>query len=161
MDPLGLFGDDSSQTVDVHLRSFALFDEFGGGFEGDDRGFSTDLSATSRIHGVVTINPTTGEIVGDPSASSSRSGCAGAPCSVVLGNRTAVGTPTITARNVNGAIVVNMAGSNPLVPGAPDIDVSLALRVGPNGGFSGSLVGDAFPNAEVFVLGPSLSLIHI
>lgn len=46
-----------------------------------------------------------------------------------------------------------MAGANPLVPGAPDIDLSLTLRVGPNG-FSGSLVGDAFPNAEVFVVGP-------
>jgi hypothetical protein len=31
---------------------------------------------------------------------------------------------------------------------------AVTLRVGPNGGFSGSLVGDAFPNAEVFVLGP-------
>jgi hypothetical protein len=46
-----------------------------------------------------------------------------------------------------------MAGANPLVPGAPDIDLSLTLRVGASG-LSGSLVGDAFPNAEVFVVGP-------
>ena len=31
---------------------------------------------------------------------------------------------------------------------------AVTLRVGPNGGFSGSLVGDAFPNAEVFVVRP-------
>ena len=83
-----------------------------------------------------------------------RSGCAGAPCSIVLGDTTAVGTPTITARNVNGAIVVNMVGSNPLFPGAAAIHLSLTLRVGPTGGFSGSLAGDAFPNAEVFVVRP-------
>lgn len=103
---------------------------------------------------MVTINPATGQIVGTPSATSSPSRCAGPPCSTVFGSAEARGTPTITARNVNGAIVVNMAGANPLVPGAPDIDLSLTLRVGPNGGLSGSLVGDAFPNAEVFVVGP-------
>lgn len=102
---------------------------------------------------MVTINPATGQVVGTPSAASSPTRCAGPPCSTVFGNTEARGTPTITARNVNGAIVVNMAGANPLVPGAPDIDLSLTLRVGPNG-FSGSLVGDAFPNAEVFVVGP-------
>ena len=56
---------------------------------------------------------------------------------------------------MNGAIVMTMAGANPLVPGAPDIDLSLTLQVSPNGRFSGSLVGDAFPNAEVFIVGPS------
>lgn len=102
----------------------------------------------------MTINPVTGQVVGTPTAQSSPSSCAGAPCSLVLGDTSRKGTPTISARNVNGAIVVNMAGANPLVPGAPDIDLSLTLRVGPNGDFSGSLVGDAFPDAEVFVVGP-------
>jgi hypothetical protein len=45
-----------------------------------------------------------------------------------------------------------MAGSNPLVPGSADIDLTLTLRVG-LGSLSGSLTGDAFPNAEVFVVG--------
>jgi len=143
----------TSQSVDVHLRTFAPFESFGGGFEGDDRSFSTDLNATSRIAGKVTIAPATGQVLG-ATARSSPSSCAGAPCSLVLGDSSRTGTPTISTRNVNGAIVVNMAGANPLVRGAPNIHLSLTLRVGPNGGFSGSLAGDAFPNAEVFVVGP-------
>ena len=138
--------------MDVYLRSFAPFDSFGGGFAGDNRTFSTDLNATSRLSGKVTIDPATGQVLG-ATAQSSPSSCAGAPCSLVFGDTSRTGTPTISARNVGGAIVVNMAGANPLVPGAWDIDLTLTLRVGPSG-YSGSLVGDAFPNAEVFVVGP-------
>lgn len=49
--------------MDIRVRSFAPFESFGGGFAGDNRGFSTDLNVTSRIAGLVTINPTTGDIV--------------------------------------------------------------------------------------------------
>lgn len=70
----------------------------------------------------MTINPATGQVVGTPSAASSPTRCAGPPGSTVFRSTEARGTPTITARNVNGAIVVNMAGANPLVPGAPNIE---------------------------------------
>ncbi|HEX7564056.1 MAG TPA: hypothetical protein VF396_12520 [Bradyrhizobium sp.] len=47
------------------------------------------------------------------------------------------------------------AGANPMIPGAPDIDTFVDFRVdwvGTGLRFQGSLRGDDFPNAEVFVL---------
>ena len=40
----------ASSVISIHLRSFAPFESFGGGFEGDNRGFSTDPKVKSRIH---------------------------------------------------------------------------------------------------------------
>jgi len=44
------------------------------------------------------------------------------------------------------------------LPGLGDfalaVDLSLTLRLGPGGALHGNLVGDVFPNAEVFAVGP-------
>jgi hypothetical protein len=64
----------------------------------------------------------------------------------------AVETPSIRVSRTNSTYVIALTGSNPLVPGAPDLDLVLTLNVNADR-FSGSLVGDAFPNAEVFVIG--------
>jgi RHS repeat-associated protein len=149
-------GQPASQVVDLYVRSFSPYEEFGGGFAGDNRGFTTDLNATSRISGRVTINVSSMEIVA-ASAVSSPSKCIADPCLTALNGfhmRTeAVATPSIHVSTVNGDFLIALAGSNPLVPGAPDLDLTLTLHVGASG-FSGPLVGDAFPNAEVFVIGP-------
>jgi len=42
---------------DLYVRRYAPFKSFGGGFEGDGRGFSTDLTVTSRTVGVATFGP--------------------------------------------------------------------------------------------------------
>lgn len=41
----------------LYVRRYAPFRSFGGGFEGDSRGFSTSPAATSRTVGVVTFGP--------------------------------------------------------------------------------------------------------
>jgi len=40
----------------ISTRSFAPPESFGGGFQGDNRGYSTDPDVTSRIHSTVTID---------------------------------------------------------------------------------------------------------
>ena len=48
-----------------------------------------------------------------------------------------------------------MSGANPLVPGAPDIDVKVDLKVQTKyfqSLYTGQMYGDAFPNAEMFLL---------
>ena len=52
------------------------------------------------------------------------------------------------------SLVGTLAGANPLVGLAPEIDVQVNLTVRKRGNkleFSGGLMGDAFPNAEVFI----------
>ncbi len=70
--------------------------------------------------------------------------------------RRATGRPTISANaGGDGKLHMEFAGANPLVPGAPDIDTKLDLSAQVRAGQvcdSGHLYGDAFPNAEVFVV---------
>ena len=57
----------------------------------------------------------------------------------------------------NGTLHVELAGSNPLYPGSPDVDTKLDMSVKVNSGlacYSGHLYGDAFPDSEVFVVNP-------
>jgi len=50
---------------------------------------------------------------------------------------------------------VAIAAANPLVRYAPDIDLLLSLIIGEDQSVHGTLVGDGFPNAEVFMVGPA------
>jgi len=136
----------------LNVRSYAPFASFGGGFEGDKRGPSTMPGVSSRIAVQIAFNPQTGRMA-TPVATSS--GTTFLP----LGTR-GMATPKATAiksaRFANGfRIEMDVAGSNPLVPGAPDIDLHLDLSVTQASqrlNVYASLRGDTFPNAEVFVL---------
>jgi len=69
--------------------------------------------------------------------------------------RTAIGDPTMSVTSGGGSLHMEMAGPNPLAPGSPDADTKLdiSLKVSPGQAcFTGHLHGDAFPNAEVFVV---------
>jgi hypothetical protein len=44
----------------LYVRRYSPFRSFGGGFEGDNRGFTTDLHVTSRTVGVATFSPRSG-----------------------------------------------------------------------------------------------------
>ncbi len=46
----------SDHTYVVSTRSFAPHESFGAGFQGDNRGFSTDPDVTSRIHSQITFD---------------------------------------------------------------------------------------------------------
>jgi len=57
----------------LYVRRYAPFRSFGGGFEGDGRGFSTSPQATSRTVGVATFGPRPGTSVGGSGFSSGSS----------------------------------------------------------------------------------------
>lgn len=154
IDSVGAQGETASgeEIVDLYIRSFAPFFSFGGGFHGDDRSFSTDLEDSSRISGKVTINVSTRE-VGTSSVVSSPTFCVGMPCGLAFGTKVVRGTPTISAEKMDAStIMISVAGSNPMVPLSPNIDLELKLTISTTGEMSGVLVGDAFPNAEVFTV---------
>jgi RHS repeat-associated protein len=144
----------NSGTVDLYIRSFAPWASFGGGFRGDNRGFTTDLRATSRMWGRVTVNLQTG-VVSAPAAGSSGTTCAGPPCSWFRNQEKVADVTISVVSTTEGASTITLAGANPLVAGAPDIDLSLTLQLRPGGFISGTLRGDAFPNPEVFAVGAS------
>ena len=145
----------------VYVRSFAPWLWFGpepqllcayNCFRGDNRSFSTSLDVTSRISGVLKFLVPSMTIV-DANATSS-------PSSDVYG-RTKTAIDTHYDSNVNGTLNFGFSGHNPLIiPQAlsPDIDTNLVLipsvDAAPEGQvcYYGSLYGDAFPNAEVFVV---------
>ena len=143
----------------IHVRSFAPFESFGGGFSGDgnNRKFSTSPTVTSRVQQTFTVDPTAGSITepvtwSDPSHHP------------LLGSRTEV--PEGELSNIekdndgygNSTLKFNssMAGANPLVPLSPDIDVSTAFTITENTN-TGNLdviayqYGDKFPSAETFI----------
>lgn len=135
----------------LNIRSYAPFPRFGGGFEGDNRGPSTSPSATSRIAVAIIFNPQTGR-VGKPKATSS--GTTFLPL-----NARGSAEPRVTlasaSRIADGvSLRLDLAGSNPLVLRAPDIDLHAAVQFTLRGGFLSTLAqlkGDRFPNAEIFV----------
>ena len=142
----------------LYLRSFAPWPWFGPDpihfcisdcFKGDNRSFSTstESSVTSRVNGIVDFG-LPGMIVISKRAYSD--------LSFDIAGRKGKAQPTITASsNGNGGLHVEIAGSNPLVFGAPDIDTKLNVN-GQFGGaqscYSGHLYGDAFPNSEAFLV---------
>ena len=134
----------------VHMRRFAEPSSFGMGFHGDARkpSASTERSVTSRVAGSFSIDSKGKLRLLDVHSDPSRW--------VVGGTRTA--SPSATLTQIGGVIVFTTAGSLPLIPGAPDIDTRLDLSVRPalsGMEFTGTLQGDPFPSAEVFVVDPS------
>ncbi len=49
----------NDHTYVISTRSFAPHESFGAGFQGDDRGYSTDPGVTSRIHSTITFDTET------------------------------------------------------------------------------------------------------
>jgi hypothetical protein len=143
----------------VVFRRYAPFNQFGFGFEGDHRsGPSTSLSDTARTIGWVAFDHGT---VGSPVSKSSGTEFTGGGdwLRKLLGRHYSTVKCRIS-NQVTGkssvAFTAATAGANPMVPViAPDIDTYLDFRadwVGTNLRFQGTVRGDSFPNAEVFVL---------
>jgi RHS repeat-associated protein len=157
--PILYFDPDGAFPYPIHIRSFAPFETFGGGFSGDgsSRGFTTSLSATSRVAQRFVIDPSAGSKSGlktwsDPSHHS------------ILGSKTEKPVGSISnfssskddAGNAIVSFTAKMSGANPLVPGSPDIDVSTTFKMTENIKkgklqIKASQVGDKFPAAETFI----------
>lgn len=138
----------SSKVLRLYFRRFAPFKSFGGGFEGDDRGHSTSLGKTSRTSAHVAFAK--GGVVSADGHSSGTEWVAG-------GKKVGKVTVKTGFKFASGGVVgftASSAGSNPLVPGAPDIDTYISCVAVFRSGelaISGRVNGDGFPHAEVFV----------
>jgi RHS repeat-associated protein len=155
--PIRFLDFDGMWPFPVHVRSFAPREQFGGYFSGDNRGYSTSSTATSRVAQSFTVDPTKGSVT-DLQTSSSPSH------HPVLGTATAKddrGSITNLATSEEDgkstvSFTASMAGHNPLVAGSPDIDVhtNFVLTEDDKAGtlqVAASQTGDAFPAAETFI----------
>jgi hypothetical protein len=134
------------------LRLFAPWKRFGLIFLGDNRGFTTEgddrslspSTVTSRIKSFVHFQEGTHDLL-DYRAKSDLS-------HDVFGH-TDEAQPSLSVTPWGGEISMKVSASNPIVP-SPPIDATLSfktMRIGQQVCYSGDLVGDGFPNAEVFV----------
>jgi len=139
-------------VVDVYVRSFAEQETFGPiSFKGDNRTFSTDLNVTARLSAMARVDTGSGEIL-RTDVFSSPTECASIICAGLFGSKPEVGTPNMDASvSPGGILTMTAAGSNPKVGLSADINITLKLNLQT---FEGSLMGDAFPSAEVFVRAP-------
>ena len=143
----------------LYVRSFAPWKTFGGGFSGDDRTFTTAhapggalysvAGATSRITGIIKFQPMPLAILSENAYSDPS-------------HHSALGTATATSHifaYVSGTTMhMKISGAVPLVPFAPDIDVKMDMTVTAGtvqNHYNGQVYGDAFPDAEVFIVDPS------
>jgi RHS repeat-associated protein len=143
----------------IYVRSFAPWNTFGGGFAGDNRSFTTThvpggvphsaVGATSRITSIIKIQPRPLSIISQTAYSDP---------SYHSGMTSKTATPHVVTTVTGNTMHLRMWGANPLVSHAPDIDVKLDMSVRSSvieTYYDGHLYGDAFPNAEMFVVNPS------
>lgn len=134
----------------LDFRRYAPFTSFGGGFHGDGRS-SANFAGTFRTRGVITFDPVAGTASGV--------GSSGVSYHVAAPSIRKTGTTTCAVTGVTKAgsvfrFTAATAGALPLIPGAPDIDTFVDFTATISGSgitFSGTVRGDNFPNAEVFV----------
>ncbi|MBB5649166.1 RHS repeat domain-containing protein, partial [Pedobacter cryoconitis] len=156
--PISNIDPDGMWPFPVRIRSFAPFKTFGGGFAGDNRGYSTSLTATSRVAQSFTVDPAKGSYTGLKTNSSPSE-------HPWLGTATAKNdkgsiTNFKSTENKDGSNTVSftssLAGHNPLVKGSSDIDVHTNFKLTENDK-AGTLqvnavqTGDAFPSAETMI----------
>lgn len=165
--PLRYFDPDGQVEKDVQLRSFiqqkTVSDPLGRHFSGDNRGFTSSQSVTSRTSITVRIETDPSIRPGNPIISVTQPGKAGTTHQVdsngnVVNTGTAqTGLPTVSgSRDANGNPVLNFSQDtkNPLEPQAvtPGISANLSVTMGQSGNWvdvSGSL--SASPSFELNV----------
>jgi hypothetical protein len=154
----------------IHMRSFAPFHSFGGGYHGDDRGFSSSLGVTSRIKETFHLDLDLGTVA-SKGPTSDKSGVTGwgvfpRVMATLTGRWGALGSMKDTAKDdgkhrlkrEGDDVKLDAAfeGSMPLAHATPDIDLhgkfTLGLHRPGELEFRSDLRGDGFPNAEVLLV---------
>ena len=163
--PIRFIDPDGAWPYPIHIRFFAPFKSFGGGFDGDgvNRGFSTAPgkaeggTVTSRMQHKFTVDPTAAKInVGNAWSDESSHPLLGKATAKTEANISAFKSTTDKNGNSTASFTANMAAANPLVPGSPDIDVKTQFTLTENqkaGTLNVNVTqkGDAFPAAETFI----------
>ncbi|MEM9681323.1 MAG: RHS repeat-associated core domain-containing protein, partial [Bacteroidota bacterium] len=171
--PILFIDPDGEFPYTFHIRSFHPDATFGGGFMGDNRGFSNDPSSSARIAQRFTFDPSTGQSsnrgfdsnfsMHPAGFTASTTGQAPLPPSMFIGHENPNETHfDVTGKNGSYNISTGYEGANPLTPGllTPDIDVHSNFSITEdldNGVLSigANITGDNFPNAEAFLVDQS------
>jgi hypothetical protein len=140
------------------FRRYAPFAKFGFGFEGDHRAWpSISMKATARTIAMVPFSRNTvGTVVATSSGTQYLGG--GDWVRQLGGHHTSKVLSTLKNMSIGAYSVgftASTAGANPMIPGAPTIDTFVDFRaewMGSGLRFQGTIRGDDFPNAEIFVL---------
>jgi hypothetical protein len=144
----------------ITVRSFAPFPWFGGGFHGDDRGYSTEADVSARVHQQIhfdtDITTISASAWSDPTyhrliPSFQRT--------AVPDNQISTLTTSENGGSRTFSFNAHYAGANPLTPGAPTIDVFSGITIVEDRQsrtltVSGRLTGDNFPATEAFISDP-------
>lgn len=161
--PINFIDPDGRIPYPITIRAFAPFNYFGGGFHGDgaNRGFTTSSSATARVHQLINFDTDKTKISAKAWSS---------PTEHRLWPGSSTGDPSIKftdgfkiSRSGDSRTFdfgTHAAGSNPMIPGSPPIDVfsDFSITEDKKAGtlsISGSLKGDNFPSTEAFITDPS------
>lgn len=162
--PLSFIDPDGRIPYPITIRSFAPFKTFGGGFHGDNRGFSTSSTATARVH--QRINFDTDKTQLKTNVWSSPTSHRFLPGSLTETPSVSIGGFSIAdnggSRTFN--FDTHSKGANPMAPGSPNIDVFSNFSITESDGLlniSGNLKGDNFPSAEAFITDPNGNNIFI
>jgi RHS repeat-associated protein len=140
----------------ITVRSFAPFSNFGLGFHGDNRGYSTSASATARVHQRLNFETDKNYLTGSSWSSPT--------WHTLLPSyqRTATAKFDISSFNSENNsfnFSTHASAGNPITPksGTPDIDVFSDFSITSQKGslsISGKLTGDNFPSTEAFISDP-------
>jgi hypothetical protein len=141
--------------IGLYVRSFHFSESFGGGFDGDDRGFAAD-QATARIHAGTVLAPSREGYALDEAPR----GYSDSSSHPVLGSGRAYPEVSGRVRQISEdttELTLDYEGSMPLLPAAvtPDIDVHARFRIRETSDnqlhVRAQVRGDAFPNAEAII----------
>ena len=153
--PIMLIDLDGNWPYEVYIRSFHPSQSFGGGYDGDKRGWSIDPNASSRIHHRVTANHKTGEVIytgrgkdgtySDPSYHPDKGYATETPDGYI---------GKVVAGENSVEFETGYEGANPLLWYAPEIDVDAKISISQEGNIlnvSSKVAGDDFPNTELMI----------
>lgn len=139
----------------ITIRAFAPFATFGGGFRGDNRGYTTN-NTTARVTQKLMFDTDKSSLTAVAYSSKSHYGSREDRAMPTQEISSFIGSTDGDARKFN--IAAHVASGNPLTPSAvtPDIDIFSSLSIESNTknhtlSITGKLTGDNFPSTEAFI----------
>src|SRR4051794_39973761 len=122
-------GDKEHDIFRLELRSFIPYRSFANGFHGDDRGFSVSGHGTSRMSAVVDLMPQSGRFRDLSVDTDATYGPLEGIGPLVKGYSKPRATITVTKTDLGARYTVQIAGSDPIVSPAPDVDVKAEVSI--------------------------------